>query len=348
LWQVSGLERVRKCRRVRHGESVGLRRTVREGVMTAAGVEGVTTCGSVWACPCCSSKILVGRRAEVAEILEAHVRAGGRVAFLTLTLRHERGDKLSDLWSAACESWSALRARKAWRRGKRDFGIVGALRAVEVTRGEHGWHPHIHVFVLLRDEPTDLALGAWAGELFAGWREQVARRGFSADWKAQDLRLLSLKSSMEALAAYVSKASWELAAGDKKRGRSAASRTPWGVLEDFAATGDMADLELWREFEAASRGRRQITGLGAARRALGLSQDDMEVTDEELAREDSGGELVALVSADGWRSLCLRPFMIGLILDDLPRGTEWVLSWLSLIGVEAWPGDEFALPLVTD
>src|SRR5262245_17620255 len=54
LWKLSTLDRVRKCGRVSRlpGGQVGAR-TARE----RSGYAGLTTCGSVWACPRCAARI---------------------------------------------------------------------------------------------------------------------------------------------------------------------------------------------------------------------------------------------------------------------------------------------------
>lgn len=46
---------------------------------------GLQTCGSVWACPVCASKIAERRRLEIQQAMAAHQEQGGAVNLLTLT-----------------------------------------------------------------------------------------------------------------------------------------------------------------------------------------------------------------------------------------------------------------------
>ena len=73
-------------------------------------------------------------------------------------------------------------------------------------------------------------------------------------------------------------------------------RTPFQVLRDFAATGDCADLALWREWERASRGTQSLTWSKGLKARYSVN----EKTDSDLAAEQVGGELVAELTVDQW------------------------------------------------
>jgi hypothetical protein len=68
---------------------------------------------------------------------------------LTQTIPHARRDVLETLLTAFTE---ALRKFKQWRAyawAVRAYGIVGSIRALEVTHGGNGWHPHAHMVLFL-------------------------------------------------------------------------------------------------------------------------------------------------------------------------------------------------------
>jgi len=73
---------------------------------------------------------------------------------LTLTVKNgedlrERFNHLGDAWRTLSKHVS--RVRKGGR-GKSELAkIAGGVRAVEVTYGKGGWHPHFHAFVFLED-----------------------------------------------------------------------------------------------------------------------------------------------------------------------------------------------------
>jgi hypothetical protein len=92
----------------------------------------------------------------------------------------------------------------------------------------------------------------------------------------------------------------EMARGDLKTGRKQ-HRTPEQILMDAAATGDFADIKLWREYEAATKGRRMVTWSQGLRDRLRAPA--VEATDQELAEVEVGGELMAALDTRAWRAV---------------------------------------------
>lgn len=93
---------------VRAGGTVGVR-----GVQGGpAGFSGIDTCGSWAACPVCAAKIGAERAKEVSDVLDWAARQGHTIAMLTLTARHNRGQRLADLWDGLGVAWRHL--GKGW------------------------------------------------------------------------------------------------------------------------------------------------------------------------------------------------------------------------------------------
>src|ERR1039458_6512923 len=84
-------ERQRKCGVVSLGDGVQIR--VKDGAYFC----GLTTCGSVWRCTVCSAKVRATRADELVRALEAHYAAGGAVHLLTMTVAHDKTDRLARL-----------------------------------------------------------------------------------------------------------------------------------------------------------------------------------------------------------------------------------------------------------
>lgn len=105
-WEISQHSRVRGCGRV--GVLVGGRVavvTTGAGVDARAGFRGMATCGSVWSCGNCAEKILHGRQADMTAALTEWTSRGGRVGFITLTMRHRDGQALAHLWDSMTDAW---------------------------------------------------------------------------------------------------------------------------------------------------------------------------------------------------------------------------------------------------
>jgi hypothetical protein len=124
---------------------------VKSGESGRCRFDGVISCGSVWECPVCSRNIKQRRAQEVKVALDVH---GGRKAvLLSLTVRHGWGDDLRKMRSGLADAWRGLTRGAPWRKFSDKVGLRGSIRAAEVTHGENGFHPHLHVLLLLHDEP---------------------------------------------------------------------------------------------------------------------------------------------------------------------------------------------------
>ncbi|MFB7758306.1 hypothetical protein ACFC18_53540, partial [Streptomyces sp. NPDC056121] len=112
----------------------------------------------IWACPVCQAVIRAERANDISTGAARHVAAGGTAYLVTLTARHHRRHDLADLRQAMSRAYKALISGAQWagdpargREGERArMGVLGVIRSVEVTWGDtNGWHPHLHLVVLL-------------------------------------------------------------------------------------------------------------------------------------------------------------------------------------------------------
>lgn len=293
LQAITANPRVAKCGRCRVRPSV----EVHLGPNGRAHYSGLASCGSVWLCPVCAAKVDARRAEEVSRVLQGHIANGGGVYFLTHTLPHNIGDKLERTRALASLGFRCLLQGKGWQRIKARLGVVGFIRALEVTHGGNGWHPHIHSLLLTRAPLTPEGERELAGYGFARWATAVVRQGHPAP--NRDAYRFQ-RVATEGISEYITKmgAALEITNGSRKEGRRG-SRTPFQILADFQAGGDEADLALWLEYERATKGARRLTWS----RGLKAQYAVPEVSDEELAQAEVGGELVAAISADEWRGV---------------------------------------------
>lgn len=327
LWRLSRLRRLRSCGRGTRGDHVGVH-VVGQDDDARGSATGLVSCGSIWSCPVCSAHIRHVRALDVIEAARVHQEAGGGLLFLTLTLRHHRGQALEDLLGGLLDSCRAMTNGAPWVRKRDRYGIRGRIRATEVTWGEaNGWHPHLHLLLFL-DAPLALGdldqLQAW---LYERWSSMVARRGLGSVTREHGVRLEEVRSG-EDVGQYVAKVQersvgLEMARGDLKRGRLD-RLTPFDLLE-AAGDGEAWAVKAWQEYERATKGRRCIEWSRGLREHLGL---DQEKSDEDIAAEDTTSEetLVATVSAEDWALICRH----GLDFDVLEQAVV-----LGRTGVEA-------------
>jgi hypothetical protein len=333
---------VRQCGRVRCSADglVGLKRASSAvGVGARSGLSGLKTCGSVWACPVCNAKVMAQRAQELGDAVAAHHAAGGTTIFGTSTLRHHQGQRLDVLWDALSKAWAACTSGKAWIGRSAGLGVEGFVRAAEVNVSwDNGWHVHLHWILFSRAGVTTDQVADFGGWFAARWSRAVVRRGLAAPLAiGQDARLVRTVADGD-LAKYVtksdgpSKLGLELTQSQSKRARSAHVTVPaWELLSQIEETGDLDMLDLWREYEQASHGRRQLTwSHGLRRRLLG---QEVEQTDEQIASEEVGDETLLYFAPDGWAYLVDHAPLIPKVLDAADHSRELVLELLDGLGI---------------
>ena len=324
LRQVSETDRCRRCGLDMIGSAVMVK--VRDGVAHFAGVE---TCGRIWLCAVCAAKIRARRGDEIAEGVGRWIAQGGSAYFVTATLPHDQGDALKDSLNVLTKSWRFLTAGKGYQTEKERFGIVGNIKAVEITHGRNGWHPHIHAVILTKTDVGVLDLCDWFGRLDARWARALVTNKWSPGSNGIRLRLdLVTRSTAQGLAAYVTKVQEnglgnEIARADLKAGRKS-SRTPLQILANFGTDGLVDDLDLWLEYERATAGKSALRWSRGLRDLLIPEKE--EQTDEEIAAEDIGGDEVAALLPHTWRRLLAIPGAESAVLDAVEAG-----GWTALV-----------------
>jgi hypothetical protein len=272
---------------------------------------GVQTCDSVWHCPVCQAKISERRRVELAAGVAVWTAQGGQVFLVTLTVQHELGEPLyvapdaaagasergvlADLMQASYK----LRNGRRWLRFLDEFEVAGTVRALECTHsGRHGWHPHLHALFFVGGSVDVVQFG---DRLRDRWLEVVAKTGRYASGYGFDCR-----SSNDEIAEYVAKwgkePEWtiphEVTKSASKSAR-ASGRSPQRLLECYAL-GDAEAGELWREYAAALKGRRQLEWSRGLRGVLLPGSTDKSDAEVNAAFEADAVLLAQLTLAE-WR-----------------------------------------------
>lgn len=317
LWSESRIERVRKCGRVPVSSDGYVTIKDNAGVAHYA---GLATCGSIWACPVCSAKIRNHRSLEISTGAATWDRANNAVYMITLTMPHDFGMPLAKLIPVIADSFRAVISGRAWVRLRDSLGIAGTIRSMEVTHGANGWHPHLHVLVFLDGDPDAEKLADLAIHVRRTWAKAITACGYRVP-NAHGVDIQRCYSAAEA-GQYIAKtqdgraAGNELARGDLKSGRRG-GRTPFEILDDFRWTGDLHDLELWHEYERATRGRQAITWSKHLREKLELLP---EIENEEVAAAEVGGEDLAVIAIYQWKRIVAVPGLSGWLLDLAEQG----------------------------
>lgn len=304
--------------------------TVEVGRLLTAHVSGIHRCGSPWACPVCAPVVRQRRAMEIDAALRHHLDGGGGALLVTLTLRHHRGDTLASRLAPVAESMRHVLNGKPWERRKTALGFLGVMKAVEITHGANGWHPHSHTLMLLERAATEIErreLEAW---MFGRWAGVAERRGLGSVTRANgvDVREVTTAGALSEYLTVIG-GGWspglELARSDRK------SRSPFDLLRSVLDTGDARSAALWREYEAATFGRRAVVwSPGLRRRLLGV---ELEVADEDLAASE-GIDLSLLrwlCPASVWNAT-VRDGTTGELLSEVERAAALLLFIADQLG----------------
>lgn len=254
---------------------------------------GILRCGSGWECPVCGCQIRAERSRQVEQAVE--VWGLDRVAMMSNTVRHGLGHDLRTVRRGETLAYSRFTRGEPWKRFKARYGVRHTIRALEVTHGRNGWHPHLHVQLFL-DRPLseeELASAkAWLGER---WARCVARE-LGAEHVPDAVHGVDLRPSRRG--DYGFKIALEMADHGTKRARRG-YRTPWQIAADYAAHGTDTDACLWRNYCAGMRGAKMHEWSKGLREAVGVASEkaEQEIVDGEQMPED---EPVAVLEPSAW------------------------------------------------
>lgn len=332
---------------------------------TAAGVvhtSGVQRCASSWSCPVCSPKLAESRAGEVDQGVSRHLAGGGLAYFVTSTARHKAGTHLVDVLDLVQLAYrSTMQSRWAKRKLERRstvdgvvvdrwfvpgpaalVGYVGQIRAVEITHGKNGWHPHVHTVFLFDGSAPAEECEAWLFELGLVWSKQLERRGGSCGDRGWDVRPVV---DSEGIANYLTKieSGWgvglELAGANRKTSKGT---TPWAFL-DKAEGGDQYALMMWKIYETATLGRQSLRWSQGLKAKLGVD----ELDDDELLEVTPDEPMVveAIVPGGQWKRLLAigeAADLLGALADIATQRASadswrWPSKWLYVGGLRTTP-----------
>lgn len=316
------------------GTGTGTLRTYEDEDGAHASIAAKHSCHSAWACPVCSPKLEAARNKALAPQVRGLIEQGYTAYLTTLTVRHFRGDELPFLLDALGAAWKLVTSGKAWKnwRTTRSGLNVEYLRGVDMTWSvRNGFHPHLHIALYLPpDHPGD---NEW---LIQRWMKALRSLGFEAEREAQDISMFSALSTEDAIAIVEKITAYALATAKMlsaealgmavKRARHDGSFSPFEILAK-AESGDRYFLHLWRQYVAATKGRRQVTtsrGLKLKPDAeLALDADNVAVLGDKARQEVEGSPLFGeLIEAATIKDRDERRCAVALVLHQL-QAEDW-------------------------
>lgn len=311
---------------------------------------GLMKCGMQWVCPLCSARLSEKRRDVLTKALD-NSRDRYIPIMVTYTAQHDAGMRLSTLLNGMLEAYRKMRQSRTWKLYKEEYMIVGEVRALEITHGSAGWHPHFHTLMFL-----DIALLKIVGEngrynlaasvydplrahLTPEWIAALEKCGLTAldgpglhvrgDWDQLDDYLTKSGSAMPKQAEKWTVAT-ELTKSNRKKSRGD-NLNVWDFLLMIYA-GETRYVRLFKEYFQATKGKSQMQWTPGMLAKLEVeSQSDDQLLDDQ---PDQADHILMRLSADHWRAI-LDSGAEGRLLDESAGGNwERIAAFLARIGVQ--------------
>lgn len=267
---------------------------------------GLATCGSVWACPFCATKIQLRRRGEVAELIEKVYEAGYKVSMITYTHPHNRDFTLLENIEVFNSALRKMKQQRWYRKHIKDnaeIGYIGDITCREVTWGEaNGWHWHAHRLVIVKNPAILMKYEVELKKLWVHCYESACRenlREFTENNRKymmeRGLDLIEKAQSTDYLVK-IGNGNWgaekELVGVATKKGKQG-RYTPFDLV-------DRRD-DKFIEYLQATKGKRQLLYSKGLRALFGLNE---EKTDEELIKEQVEHSIkIANISYKNWKKI---------------------------------------------
>ena len=319
------------------------------------GFQGLTHCGSAWACPECAGIKLWKRSGDVSELLrhlaaENRERNAGYTAILlTLTVPHRPGMPLKNLMGGFSRGFSHLMNSRSIKGVRADFGYCCSVRCFDITvrdaDGRADWHPHIHALLVFKgtddisgvfedgefSEGATEAFRTLCGAFWGQWADKSVKKCFDGlpggcsvsafGFETIDLVEIgrSNEKSAKRVAGYVAKVVGTYIAGSSKVSRAEDRYTPFELLSRDDGREDFR-RRAWVEYVEATKGFKRISFSAGWRPRTGYHEkqsDKLEKTDIRWSFEPSDRLVFLLRQHPEIRREAMRLASDGLPVDML-------------------------------
>jgi len=270
-------------------------------------IDGVTTCKSIWTCPVCAERIICQRRDQLKDALGA----GYKTVMVTVTLQHDKTDRLCDLLRCLKGAVKRLKSGRWWSNFKDRWGVIAYVSSYEITWGDRfGWHPHVHMLLFLDHDQIDIDL-LWSEMIskYTGIIDDLggyASRSHSIDVTQGDGQVSDYLIKHVAID---DRLALEMSSTDTKDGRMG-SKTFWDLV--YLSKYFSYAVDLVKEYADATYRLQMMIWSRGAKGVLGV--------DDPKDKKDDDGEIVALIPKRIWaviRGHALQDFILSLaVLDD--------------------------------
>jgi len=201
---------------------------------------------------------------------------------------------------------------------------------MEVTYGDNGFHPHLHVLLFISSDVRPSVVQTLFAPL---WQNACVKRGLP---RPSDAHGCKVDDGSKA-AAYVSKGGWglesEMTKGHTKTAGEGKGMTPWDMLRAVFHDKDEQAGKLFKVYFDCFKGRRQLCWSKGLQKMLSV----VDLTDEEIAaQEQEQAEIFSFITVEQWRVIFSRRWASVLLdlTENKPESVEDFLKQLPKKGAD--------------
>lgn len=303
-WQQENSHRknVRMCGTVPIGKFVHILKATKGGKSKIV-LGGLMRCASASSCIWCSVAIGMRRKRALERVFKQATEAGNQVSMLTLTVRHKKADKLTDLREAMMKALELVQGSQAFKYLRKEFG-ADFVRVVEVNHGRNGFHPHFHIAIIHKPGVDWEYVKVRTESVWLNHFAQVGKYEPSAERGVNILENMTAGEQAWYLTKACGFASAEVVSGRIKEGKEG-NLSVW-QLHGYAVRGDEQAAAIWGEYEDSVKYWRMFSpsrGL-AAKYGVSFSEDLNEMSAKEtieveaILRDNSDADKLHFVESE--------------------------------------------------
>lgn len=264
---------------------------------------GLAVCADVWKCPVCAALIQERRGDEIREAMEWAASNNKHVAMVTLTTSHKYSDDIQALLESMTDAWRKVTSWRNYKELKKYYGLVGYIRALEVTHGSNGFHPHFHILFF-----TDKELGeSFRSALSNMWIKYFDKQGLSLPSAERGVDLRDgkeLGDYLNKFAEGLDHITWDIADEISKQSSKSGKgkgKSIWQLVNEWAQLRDYMGkrntvptkrasqlTRIIMDYFEAFKGKSQLQWSRGFKKSVGIT----DKSDEEIAAEKGESVLV--------------------------------------------------------
>lgn len=243
----------------------------------SASYKNLISCGSVWVCPVCASKVTEHRRSDLLTAISS--QDNYYYYLVTFTLGHKKYDFLKVLLDRLTKAIKTTKSGCRWQKFREEIGYIGTISTLEITYNpkHNGWHPHYHMLLITDKNASERNIKDYFSNIYLATMAKLG--GYATEEVGVNVQYAKEK---EEAVGYVLK--WGVTEELTRSHVKKAGGGGYSAFEllDLAEGGEVWAIQAFKEYSEATKGKKLLSFSKGLKQLLGLDNK----TDEQIAEEE--------------------------------------------------------------